>query len=265
MISNIQLDGKTNVELNFLVLRGSKRPVLPSTVDRVLSIPGRNGSLHFGSDISVRQFDFVCAFNATSAAQLQQYVSELAAFLLDEYGKPRDIELIFLAQPERYYTVRYAGSMPLDRIVGYGEFALPLIAFDPYAYLIDPILDSEIILDSDIRLDGEVYGFYDLTGGTSGTVPNVGKLISRPTISVEGSFTTLSITANGKTFTFSESMSNNTLIIDGESLTVKVSGGNKLSKMSGHFIELFPGDNAVTISGTGINFDIQFEVSPKFL
>jgi phage-related protein len=265
MISTIQLDGKTNVELNFLILRGSQYPVLPPTVDRKLFISARNGMRNFGADFGAKQFDFRCAINAANSLELHQRVSEIAAFLLDQYGKPRDIELILLAQPEWYYTVRLTGDTALNRIVGYGEFSLSLVADDPYAYLVEPNLDSDIILDSDIRLDGEIYGFYDLAGGLTGNIPNVGKLISRPTITITGSFTTLSISTNGKTFSFSEAMSNKTMVINGEALTVQVAGVNKLSKMSGDFIELLAGDNTVIISGTGINCDITFNVYPKFL
>ena len=264
MLSTIELDGKLNEELGFHVLRGSMYSVLPPTVDRTMLIPGRNGSRHFGSDLAARQFDFRCAIQSASAMELQQRVSELANFLIDDYGKPREMGLILLSQPDRYYTVRLSGDTSLDRIVGYGEFTLSLIADDPYSYLVDPILDSDILLDSDIRLDGESYGFFSLTGSTDGEVPNVGTLITRPTITVIGSFTNLAITVGSKTFYYTEAMTSKTLAIDGEALTVKVDGVNKLSKMAGDFIELLPGDNEITIGGAGLNCSVTVDVFPKF-
>ncbi|RED54800.1 phage tail domain-containing protein [Cohnella lupini] len=144
MLSTIRLDGIDNLDLNFHVLRGSAYPVLPNTVERVLSIPGKNGAWHFGSDLDVKQFDFICAINAQNAEQLQQYVSSLASFLVDIYGKPRELKLVLLSQPDREYIARYSGSSPLDRNVGYGEFTLPLIAFDPFGYSQENIYETTI-------------------------------------------------------------------------------------------------------------------------
>lgn len=252
-------------DIGLKVLRGSGRPILPATRDRILVIPGRSGAWDFGTDLGPREFPLDCAFITRSPAELQAHAETLAKLLVDGYGIPRTVDLVLSLQPERVYHVRYSGSLPIDRLVGMGRFTLPLVAFDPFGYLDEPSLDSEIILDSDTRLDGEEYSLYAVNDSRSGVVPNIGSIISRPTIEVTGSFTTLTITANGKTFAFNEAMAGETLMINGESLTAKIGTTNKLTAVSGDFIEFLPGDNLVEVSGTGLNIDIKFVVKPKFI
>ncbi|GIO63583.1 phage tail domain-containing protein [Paenibacillus cineris] len=133
MTEFIWLDGKSNVELGFYVQGTSKRPGLPSTVDRTLVVPGRNGLWDYGADLSSRSFEYECAFIERDSFALQQRVQALATLLLDSYGKPRTIELRMRERPGQYFTVRYVGSFDIERIIGLGTFTLPLTAFDPFA------------------------------------------------------------------------------------------------------------------------------------
>ncbi|XID91032.1 phage tail domain-containing protein [Paenibacillaceae bacterium WGS1546] len=270
---SIILNGVRDIDLGFRVLEGSEDTILPDTVDRTMAISGRQGAWYFGADLSARYFGFKCAFvtsgtdyTAPSAIELQKRVRQLATHLTDGYGKPKAIELVMERDPDKYYTVRYAGSSPIDRIMysAIGMFTLPLVAFDPNAYLIEPILDSDIILNSDIRLSGEEYSF-TVTGSTAMTVPNIGSLISRPTIIVSGNYTNLSLSANGKTFGFNQVVTNKTLTINGAALTVKLDGVNALNSITGDFIEVLPGDNQIAVSGAGLNCSITVIVDPQFL
>jgi predicted phage tail component-like protein len=127
------LGGKTPQQLGMLVLRGSKRPILPNTRDRSVIVPGRNGGWDFGADLDSRSFDLECAFNAPTSSELQARAELLARLLVDANGKPRPLELVFEVHPERTYTVRYSGSLGIDRIAGLGKFTLPLVAFDPHS------------------------------------------------------------------------------------------------------------------------------------
>jgi hypothetical protein len=53
--------------------------------------------------------------------------------LVDVYGKPRNLSLVFDDAPTITYTVRYAGEIPFDRAwVGVSEFTLNLVADEPY-------------------------------------------------------------------------------------------------------------------------------------
>lgn len=267
MIPIIQLDGQTNVDLGFIVVLGSRRPILPGTVDRTLAIPGRHGLWDFGADLGAKLFEFTCAINQSSTTTLQQSVATLAAFLLDSFGRPRTIDLVFLTDPDKSFKVRLMGELPIDRMNGYGSFTLPLIAADPFARSITGtdgiILNSDILLDSDFRLD-DVWSFVISAVG-SHEVSNWGTLIIYPEIVITGSFTTLSIVANGKTFGYTAAISNKTLVVDGERMTVKLDGANALSNMTGDFIELEPGINDVTIGGTGLSCTVSINFKPRFV
>ncbi|MNB67233.1 Phage tail protein [compost metagenome] len=133
MRETIWLNDRSNVDLGFLVLQSSKRPGLPATTDRTLAIPGRHGLRDFGADLSARLFAFDCAILASDRFQLQTRVMELSAYLVDSYGRPRELELLLAERPGQTFTVRYSGSFDIDRIQRYGKFSLPLTAYDPFA------------------------------------------------------------------------------------------------------------------------------------
>jgi len=154
------LGGKTAKELGIVMLRSSQRPILPSTVDRTLTIPGRHGAWDFGADLAPRQFDLECALIANDIASLQQAISALAAHLVDSTGRPRELDLVFDSAPDRKYRVRFTGSLPVDRIANAGSFTLSLIAFDPFATGLQERLFEGVITDSphviELTTDGNV-------------------------------------------------------------------------------------------------------------
>lgn len=141
------LGGKTAKQRGMRMLRESQRPILPSTVDRILPIPGSHGAWDFGSDLGPKPFGLECAFVTGNSMELQQKIFEFASDLLDSMGRPRTLELIFEVAPDRTYHVRYSGSLSIDRLVGMGRFTLPLVAFDPFAYGAEQVTDV-IINDS---------------------------------------------------------------------------------------------------------------------
>ncbi|WP_025848673.1 phage tail domain-containing protein [Paenibacillus ehimensis] len=141
---SFQLGAKTAKELGLILLRSSQRPALPNTRDRLLQISGRHGSWDFGADLEARHFSLECAWVTKNAAELQVKTVELAAHLVDSYGRPRDLELRFDTRPGQYFTVRYSGSFPVERIAGLGKFSLPLVAFDPFAYGPEKIYETTI-------------------------------------------------------------------------------------------------------------------------
>lgn len=156
----IWLDDKSNVDLGFIVRGTSRRPGLPGTVDRTLTIPGRHGQYDFGADLNTRQFVLDCAFITRNATELQQRVMTLARFLIDSYGKPRDLQLRFRERPGQYFNVRFMGSFDIDRIIGTGIFSLPFTAFDPFAYADEEQIYEDVVTTSPyiapVETDGNV-------------------------------------------------------------------------------------------------------------
>ena len=133
------LGGKTAEELKIVLLEDTNIPILSETRDRTVTVPGRAGSYDFGADQGPREFDLECAFidgSIEDDKDLQETVRDLADHLTDNEGRPRDLTLEFDREPGKTWTVRYSGSLPIERMLYHsrGTFTLPLIAYDPYAY-----------------------------------------------------------------------------------------------------------------------------------
>jgi len=261
----ITLDGYALEYFGLIAQPGHENGLSP-TVDRVVPVPLVDGAYDFGSDNGPKPFNFPLAWaSELNRVELQRKIRTFTAFLYDSRGKARDIQLIFEYEGERYYTVRYAGTVMPERLFSMAFFTLPLVAFDPYAYTVeDPLLDSDIILDSDILLDGGFFTF-EISSNQTVVVPNNGSLITRPYITIVGSFSTLSLTSGGINMTYDEAISGQTLIIDGPRRIVKIGSTNKMSETNKLFIEVEPGDNDVIISGTSMDFDITFSKVEKYL
>ena len=80
-------------------------------------------------------------------------------------------------------------------------------------------------------------------------------------ILVTGTFTVFSITCNGKTLTYTESVTAQTITIDNINATCKNGTTNKMSKLTGdttEFLKLLPGANVISYTKTGGNVDFNF-------
>jgi len=136
-IARFTLAGTANTALGVELLPDFKEPVLPGSRDRKVEIPGQSGVRLFSSDLEARQIvlDLVM-IDSTTPETLQSLTRTFSALLLDGDGKPIDVALVFTKEPNKTYTVRYSGNMPLQRLIGgaKGYFSLPLIAADPFSY-----------------------------------------------------------------------------------------------------------------------------------
>jgi hypothetical protein len=256
-------------ELGYKVLLNSQQSSLPGTQDSTVHIRGKNGLYDFGSDILERDFELICYVPKDTNYDVKSSIRELAAFLIDGKGKPKKVQMIFKNEKDRAFYVKYSGAVPIQYLVNNkAKFTLPLIAHDPFSEAVEEAgtqtLDSDVSLDSDVKLEGDVYSF-TVTEPTTVTVNNYGTLDIAPVTQITGSFDDLSIACDGKTFVYSEAIVDQTLIVNHDKMTAKIGTTNKLGKCSGDFIELPIGDSDVTISGTNLNFTIDFIFKPKFL
>jgi len=254
--------------LGLVMLRESQRPILPGTMDKTIHIPGRHGAWDFGAELDARTFELECAFVTKNRVELQQRITALAAHLVDSYGRPRKLELRFDVQPDRYWIVRYAGRLPVERVAGLGRFTLPLVAYDPFAYSVvtndEVVWGSEVITFEDDYLMGHTGGQVQTVTSPQSYVVTVMGYAIRPTILVSGSGSNVTISANGKSFSLGSFTSAN-WVINGDNYTVTKDGKNALSEFSGDFLDLLPGENTVTISGSGLNLTVQIKFRDKYL
>jgi phage-related protein len=261
----IILDGKTDKELGIRILESYEHPE-PATKDKTVEIPGKHGEYDLGADIGPLPFNFPILLEPQIDRETRnQKIKDLKNILFDHYGRPRTFKLIFEDFPDRFYMVRYSGSFSVHNLLTLAQFTLPLTAFDPVAKFIVPsdeiIMDSDIPILSDITLDA-IYK-YEITSNQSVNIINDGSIVARPTILITGSADLLTLSANGKSFSIGQISS--PVEINGENYTVKVNGLSNLSAMTGDFIELFDGDNEISITGTNMNLTIIFRFYHQYI
>ncbi|EEK75206.1 hypothetical protein bcere0007_3320 [Bacillus mycoides] len=267
---SLTIDGKTLNELGLALLPEHQHPAAPSTRDYTVSIPGVPGAYDFGSDLESRPFTLPLLVKP----QPDQYLSarkirEIMKTFFDPHGKPKTVKLIFDYEPDKYYKVRYSGSLDTTRYKTMANLVLPLTAFDPHAYSVfdtanDILWGSNIPFMSDIPFGITDY-MYDVTAPTTLKIENVGSLVVRPIIRITGSASSMVLTANGKSFAVGAFPEGAVFLIDSKHYTVMRDGQNYISKMAGDFLELMPGNNSVKINGSNLHFQISFEFNAKYM
>lgn len=262
----ITLDGRYLKEFGLIEKQGHSNPMIPSTRDKTLVIPGRNGAYHFGTDWDVRPFSIPVAVQK-DRADIQVCLREFTAFLLDPFGKPREIKLVFDYELDKFYKVKYSGQITPERLWNLGQFELPLVAYDPVANFItttnDIILDSDVPVLSDITLDAEYS--YKITSYTTINIINDGTLAVRPYVFISGNAQSLTLTLNGESFSFGQI--NGQIEINGEQYLVEVNGNETLSAMIGNLVKFFlmPGNNEVILSGSNLNLEVIFDFYHQYM
>jgi phage-related protein len=267
------LGGVPAKELGIIMISSSRRPILPSTVDRTMAIPGRHGAWDFGADLGPRQFELDCALIEQDAVSLQLAVERVAALLLDKHGRPRQLTLTLDIRPERSYMVRYVGSLDIERIIGLGRFTLPLVAYDPYSYADLDEYNETLQYDTGLEYDtGLLYpnptGFTWLYAEQHSSLHNHSPLVTPLIVTIAGSVSGIKITnrTNSQSMTLTTVLSGQTLVIDGAKATITRNGQNAMSGLvAGDFVMLEPGPNQLVFEGTSPNAVVTFGWKHKFL
>jgi phage-related protein len=265
-------DGATTRSLsyfNLMMQGGFAKPMTPPMTPRTVPVVNRAGPVYFGTQMSERPFDLPLAFNkSVPRKEMELSAREFIKFIIDGTGQPRALRLRFDYDNDKYYTAYYAGTMPLEQVIRYGKFTLPLIAFDPIAYLTqnvgDLAVESDLIVDCDLSPDDE-FSFAGINTETTVQINNFGGLNVRPVIEITGNFSTLTIEIGDGTLTYGEAISSQTLTLDLKKRTAKVGSTNKNSKVSGDWPELALGYNDVTIGGTDLDCSVEFIFKTQYL
>lgn len=241
-----------------------QRPVRATLRKKKLTIPGKHGNYTFPGetyDDKTVKVKFKSIDKTKADARVK--IREIAAWLNGEG------ELCFDDEPDKCYTAKIYSEMPLDiqYILSGFEADFECGPFDHLKYKAnDIILDSDLILQSNIRLDDSFS--FTVNGARTIEINNFGTFAVRPVIQITGSFTTFSVTIGGRTLTYTEEIINETVKIDNDLYTVKKGTTNKLSVVTGdtdYFLELQPGVNNVAFGGTGLNCTVLFDFKPLFL
>lgn len=270
MSGGFTLGSKTASELNIELLRSTQRRILPDTRDIVLTIPGRPGAYDFGGEFGPRLIELECVFLGTaSSAGLQALARNLATHLIDIYGKPKTLKLVFDDEPDKYYNVRYTGSLSMQQIVKAGRFTLPLVAYDPFAYSVDEVSWASVIASGTsitltnpgtaaapvrFRLVGSGEGLYELYPALSlGACPDIAlSANSNPRIVINDE---LQLMYNGVLDVDDE------LVVDTGTFTATKNGQSVVGDIEGNWILLEPGTSTLQYfddGGCEVYLEVQF-------
>jgi predicted phage tail component-like protein len=260
-----------------IVARSVDRPILPTMQQRLIEVPGRHGAYDFGSNIyGLRPIKVHIGYIGKDLNELRLKAREIAAWLNSTQFEP----LTFEDEPDKYYIARIFNGVGLQNIFRVGETDITFMC-QPFAlYHIssgdDPTWGDELTWGMDVTWDNAAEYTFSINQNTAVDIDYIGTQeigIESPAgskfeIIITGSFTTLSISLNGKTINYNAPISNQTVIIDNVDGTIKADGSNALHNCSGDlidFLKIIPGINTVSITGTGLNCSVLFDFRPQFL
>jgi predicted phage tail component-like protein len=253
---------KTFEELNLRIGDDYQRPMSAPTRDYTMEIGGRHGAWDFGADLAPKPFSLPCTLIETDPTTLQTAIDDVTDHLFDATGRPKTMKLVFGESPEKYYMVRFAGNLPINRIIGIGQFTLPLVAFDPFSYYMEKTDDlnwgSEIAtFDKTNQYFSDQYTF-NIDRPSTIKVNNFGSTISEPVTRITGSFSSLVLSSSVGAFSYGR-LSGGMLIVDHKSMTATIDGANKLSEHTNNkFLKIPPGVSNIYIDGSGLSCEIAF-------
>lgn len=257
-------------DIGVIVKLESQEDMLPSTRDQVVSIPGMHGAYDFGAWIEPRSFILSCRFEERGYINLKERVRNFVMLFLDHFGKPKNVKLRFGDEPDKYYTVRYSGAIPLQRIAGFGLFSVPLTAYDPHAYTTTS--NEDVFWGSeDITFLNTSYTYGHTGGGQSTSVTSpknipvyVSGLAIKPVVVINGTGTNVTLSANGKTCSLGTFTNTNWTIDLHEYIVIK-NGVNGMNSFTGNWLEFLPGQNNIAVGGSNLSLTIQVKFEDKFM
>lgn len=246
--------------------QGHVNPITPIYESKTLAIPGRVGLWDYGTEIREKRFSFPLAIIEYDRTELQRKLNDFVAFLFDAYGKPRNIKVVFDYEPDKYYMMRLAEAIDIERTWNTADFTLNMVAYDPHKKFIVP--SNEITWGSDVPILSDILWCTGITNWSI-TTPQTFEVINNGNVSTLFAFTlngtgdNVTFSANGKTMTLG-SFNNKTITVN-NNYTVKVNGVDDLTISNGVFLTLLPGRNQITVTGSNLNLTISENLTYQYL
>src|SRR5699024_8758125 len=104
----ITLDGKPIEDFGLYAKTGHSDP-FPDIQNKTVNIHEMPAEYYFRSEIGSKQFSYPIGVKKVSREKAQKRISDIKALLLNQLGRPRDIELRLKYEPEKWYIVKYGG------------------------------------------------------------------------------------------------------------------------------------------------------------
>lgn len=247
-------------DLGLHLLADSEETMIPQVRQDSIEIPGRHGEIVFDSYLESRRlFPNVLIPSQATLADVQSILRKVSSLLLDEYGRPKDVKVIYDYEPDKYYVCRMNGYLSPERIARAGKFLIPLYANDPMAFSLKK--SNEITWGSDMPILSDIAWGSGITNFAVNfpqtvTIINNGTVAIKFSFLLEGRGSNVSISANGKTFTLG-TFSGTTWDVRGDEYSIFKNGAYDMNSYTGDFLELLPGENKVRFEGTGLNLKLS--------
>ena len=263
-----------------IIVNSVNRSFLPSQRKREFMIPGKHGTYDFGNNT----FDniiipVIIQYVGITLNDLRLRTRDIAAWLSQTSYK----KLVFDDEPDKYYLAKIYSDVGLENFFRIGKSSIQFEC-QPFALSVitsaeDICIDDGVPLDSDVLLDAGDDYTYTLDAGVSSDIITIAyngnaelglgaEDGAQFSIIVTGTFTVFSISMNGKTLTYTENCTAQTITIDNVNATVKNGVTNKLFNTTGdvgEFLKLIPGDNVITITKTGGDMGFTFDFRSQFI
>lgn len=296
---DISIDGVKLGDIGIRVKESSSYLGLPATRDNVVSIPGRHGAYPLGSWLEPRTINLHCRIsNKKNTTEIAETVRMLATLLLDQYGRTKEVKLVMGHEPEKYYKVKYVGAIPVDKQAHTGDFELPFIAYDPFAYAPATYYDPDFVpsYDTSVEYDSGVE-YVNQTSTPFNNIRQYAGIFNYSHYATPFSFVIEGYVKNPKITNLTSGKSaqlnitveaDERLYFDSKLMTTwKVKAAedkyfwltpyqimkheakwekiNKYNDMSGDFLELVSGKNSILFEGENPNAYVNFNWEHRFL
>ena len=263
----ITLDSKRLEEFGYRALLEHYHEAVPKIRRKTMTIPGMTGRWDFGSELDSKPFEIPIRTLSDSSLSLQRLQNELVAFLMDEFGNPRPLKMIFDYEPDKFYTVKVDDAIAptlRSHILRYNT--LPFIAHDPYKYA--NVTSDEVVWGSEIITFEWNYllGHEGSAGSVSLNGPqtidiSVDGLAVQPNFEIEGTANSLKVECGDCSFSL-PNFSNEKWEIDFKRYAVFRNGQETMIEIRDFY--LMPGSNEIKVTGNNINIDLRIKFRDKY-
>src|SRR5699024_5531821 len=267
----ITLNDKRLEEFGYRALIDHYHEAVPEIRSKTMSIPGMPGRWDFGSELGSKRFEIPIRALSDSSVDLQHLQNELVAFLMDEFGNPRELKMVFDYELDKYYTVKVDGVIaPMLRAHILSNKTLPFIAHDPYKYASaneydeSYRYDKEYLYDIALMYDNSDTFKWEYVRHCSG-INNYSSLVADFIIEIQGTVSNGSITnlENNQKLTL-PNISNGRLLIDGKRFAIIRNGAAILEGSNYKFFHIQPGEVGFLFEGDNPNATVTYKWLHKF-
>lgn len=253
MIGSFSLNG-VNSESFGLVCKSVTRPLLPTAKIKRVELAGASGVYDFDdNEYSLRPISMRMTYIGTSYQELRSRARGIASWLAVGTWSP----LIINDEPDKYYLAKITEQVDLESV---WESGTAEINFDcqPFAYS---------VTEKSYSVSSANAASYLFNNPGTRQIDYRSPRGSKFLIKIAGSWSSLSISLNGKTLNYG-SAGSGTLIVDNVEMEVTLGGANKFEFITGDidtFLPVIPGDNTISVSGSGLSATVTIEFIPMWM